>query len=197
MQYKITRQYSKDEENPLAEFRYLNDAKLFVDKKSSTDEKQNIKLIYRIFDNNKLLAEFNREKINDLIKRGVYAQYDKDLPISFLNAFKVIIKPYVENKQGPLAEFNNISDAKVFIIAKLVLDASMNVNTAYGIFNHKIFIEELSQNTINIIQKQNQESQGKPRVVSFRPSPFSTIPQPPGSPPRWIIDEDTDKDKKE
>lgn len=193
MQYKITKQYSRDDELPLAEFHNLEDAQLFIDKKSAIDEKHYIKLIYRIYDPNKLLFEFNKEKINGPIKKGLYADQERDLPISFMNAFKIIIKPYPENKKNILAEFNNINDAKIFIEAKLVLDSSMNVNITYGIFNQALFAEEWSQNTVNVIQKQNQESQGKKRAASFRPSPFSTIPQPPGSPPRWIIDEDEDK----
>lgn len=65
MQYKVTCQYAKEEETPLAEFIDYNDAINFVDSKLFFNEKKTIKLIYRIYDHNHLVNEINKYNIKN------------------------------------------------------------------------------------------------------------------------------------
>src|SRR5690349_9215851 len=111
MKYKITKQYAKDAENPLAEFCEYNDASFFLERKLLSDEEKKLIIIYRLYDNYKLLKEFNKEKISTRINTAQYAEGNRDLPDS-LGPFKVSKD---DSRSPALAAFIDLNDAELFV----------------------------------------------------------------------------------
>ena len=102
------------------------------------DEEKNLTLIYRLFDHQKLLKEFNKEKINSRIRHGEYAEGDKCFPDT--------LGPYKVGKDisstHALAAFINFDDAELFVEDKLT---QLNVITTYYIFKDDVIIAEMNQ----------------------------------------------------
>ena len=59
MRYRVTKQFGRGSESPCAQFDDLNDAKLFVEIKLSSDASLNVKTIYKIYQGYDMLEEFN------------------------------------------------------------------------------------------------------------------------------------------
>lgn len=185
MKYKTTKQYARDAENILAEFSDHDDAVSFIEVKILADDEKSLKLIYRMFDNQKLLKEFNKEKISSSINAAQYAGGDRDLPDSF-GTFKVSKDNSAANA---IASFIDLSDAELFVEDKLTHTSAI---TTYFIFNNNELLTEMNQR----IKKQagsGEGAQGKGQAASFRPTPLNTTPRPPGTPPAWTKDEEEDK----
>jgi hypothetical protein len=185
MKYKITAQYAKDEEKPLAAFCEYNDANFFLERKFLADEERGLILIYRLFENQKLLKEFNKEKITSRINAAQYAEGDRDLPDP--------LGPYKISKDNltahALASFTNLKDAELYIEDKLTHTKEI---TTYYIFDKEVLITQMNQR----IKKQSipdESTQGKGQTASFRPTPLNTSPRPPGTPPMWIKDDKEDE----
>ena len=70
MEYGVTEQYARSEEKFIAKFSDLNDATIFIAQKSSNDNIESKKLIYRLYNESELLQEINKENIS-----VAYAQY--------------------------------------------------------------------------------------------------------------------------
>ena len=62
MDYKVNKQYVRGPESSCAEFDELYDAKLFVQAKADYDASLNVKVIYRIYQYNQLVDEFDPNK---------------------------------------------------------------------------------------------------------------------------------------
>lgn len=186
MKYKITKQYAHDTEKLIAEFRDSDDAKFYLERKIISDSEKNIKLIYRLFDDQKLIKEFNKEKINSFILSGKYAAGDNFLPDSF-GHYKISKDNSVAHAHAGFIELN---DAELFIEDKLT---HSNIMTTYYIFNNDEKISELNQH----VKKQKESEgggQGKAsQTTSFRPTPFNTTPRPSSIPPVSMKDEKEDK----
>lgn len=191
MQYKVTKQYARDSESPLAEFNDINDAKLFIEEKIDLDALLNTKIIFRLFDRDHLINEFNKEKINVPISRAQYAEGDAFIPKSFSFSYKVTGQSQ-QAVEKPLAEFNNVEDAKIFINAKLSRDAMSQLAITYQLFSSAQLMEKFEP----IDSSFKTQSQGQKNAASFRPTPLSTTPRPLGTPPKWLIDEEDDNEKK-
>lgn len=185
MKYKVTKQYARDVETPLAEFCEYDDASFFIERKLLSDEEKNLKLIYRAFDNYKLLKEFNKEKITSPINTAQYAEGDSYLPNS-LGPFKVSKDDPAANA---LAAFTDLNDAELFVEDKLTHTTAI---TTYYIFNNDVLITEMNQRIKRQTQSE-QGSQGKAQAASFKPTPLATSPRPSGMPATWFKDEDEDK----
>lgn len=138
MQYKITRQYAQDAENLLAEFLDHAEAIFFIDRKILFDAEKNAILIYRLFDHEKLIREFNKEKINSGIRNAEYAEGDKFFPNS--------MGPYKVSKDSSalnaLAAFVRLDDAEFFVEDKLT---QLSIITTYYIFRDDEIIAEMNQ----------------------------------------------------
>lgn len=186
MKYQITKQYARDLENLFAEFTEEHDAKFFIERKLLADDEKSLLLIYRLYENHKLINEVNKEKIQTQINHAQYAEGDRDLPYS-LGPFKVCKEA---STASALAAFIELNDAELFVEDKLTHTTAI---TTYFIFNHENLIIEINQR----IKKQSQVkdgAQGRTSTASFRPTPLNTTPRPPGTPPPWLKDEDEDKE---
>ncbi len=184
MRYKMTKQFARDNEAPLAEFNDLNDAMLFVNKKSALDDDHLIKIIYRVFDGYKLLRAFNLEKISIPVKRAQYAEGDIDLPMLFAEPFRV--STVAGEERG---KFILLQDATDFVQARLAHDVNNNLNETYLISEGKTVIEQMGQ------ASNEGGSQGQDQKVAFRPTPFAAAPRV--GPPKWLVDEDEKGEDKE
>lgn len=182
MKYQITKQYAKDTEKLLAEFNEYSDAIFFIERKLLSDKEKHLNLIYRLFDNQKLIKDFNKENITSKISPAQYAEGDNFLPHS--------LGPYHVSKDqavNPLAAFIDLNDAELFVEDKLTSTQEI-IN--YSIFNNGVLITTMNQR----VKKQSisdETSQGQ--ASSFQPTPLNTSPRPPGTPPVWIKDEKEDK----
>jgi hypothetical protein len=188
MRYKITKQYAQDTEKLIAEFQGIEDAKFFLERKNIADSEKNIKLIYRLFDDQTLINEFNKEKMNSLIRPGTYAEGDNFLPDSF-GHYKISKDNLVAHAH---AGFTELNDAELFVEDKLTHSTIM---TTYYIFNNDEKIAELNQH-VKKLKESEGGSQGKSETASFRPTPFNTSPRPQGIPPTSVKDEKDEKDEK-
>src|SRR4029078_11532364 len=115
MKYKITKQFARDAENLLAEFVESDDASFFIKRKLLSDEEKSLNVIYRMFENQKLLNEFNKEKIKTRINNPQYAAGDR-----YLSDLLGPIKVCKDNPNEPaLAVFTDLNDAELFVEDKL------------------------------------------------------------------------------
>lgn len=185
MKYKITKQYARDTEHLIAEFCDLNEANFFIERKLLSDNEKALTLIYRLYDDQKLSKEFNKEKVSSRINPAQYAEGDAYFPKS--------LGPYTvckhDAKTSALAGFTDLENAELFIEDKLTHTSEI---TTYYILNNGVVMTEMNQR----IKKQTQpeeSGQGKGNAASFRPTPLNTAPRPPGSPHAWVKDEDEDK----
>lgn len=138
MKYKITKQYAKDIENFLAEFSVYNDAIFFIERKLLADEEKGITLIYRLYDDQKLIKEFNKEKITSRIHSAQYAEGDRDLPDS-VGSFKVGRE---DQEISILAIFTDLSDAELFVEDMLTHTVAI---ITYCIFNKDTLLIKMNQ----------------------------------------------------
>ena len=196
MQYKMTKQYARDMETPLAEFGNLSDAELFINTKSALDKSKYLKLIYRLYENDNLLREYNKETMNAPFARAQYAQSDLDLPRNFAGPFSILNQNNVNNADAIIAKFCNIDDAKIFIEVQITTNnASEKISGAYFIFKDAQLIEKIDRNSIDSQQSSSsQETQEQQKKSAFRPTPLTTSLRL--GPSKWTANEEDDKDRK-
>lgn len=90
MQYKVFKQFPRDEERICAEFIELNDAKLFIEKKSAADASLKVKVIYRLYKDHEMLQAFNTE---DMHSRGSQGTQTKSTSSFTPTPFNIAPKP--------------------------------------------------------------------------------------------------------
>lgn len=61
MQYKVYKQFPRDEERLFAQFNDLTDAKFFIEKKVEADQILKTKVIYRLYKGHELIQETDTE----------------------------------------------------------------------------------------------------------------------------------------
>ena len=174
MKYKVTKQYTKDIESLLAEFCSLNDTKMFICARISSDDTKKLKLIYRLYNNKELLSEFNKEEVDVLIARAQYAQGDVDLPETFNSLFSVT-KQNIDGEDLVIAEFCDVEDALLFVETKITSDIEEKYDETYSIYKGNKLINTINQESINAEKLQTEGGQGKQRKILFRPAPNPLI----------------------
>jgi hypothetical protein len=184
--YKVTKQYAKDDEIPLASFFDLNDAIFFLERKILDDSDKYITIIYRIFDDREVIKVYNKEKINGLIRYAKFASLDNDLPHS-IGPFKISKDQLLTDVIATFADLNN---AEFFIEEKLT---HSNNELTYYIFNNDSLLTQMNKN-IKTQTVQGDDKQGKGPSTVFRPTPFNIAPRPAGMPPIWLKDNNEEKD---
>lgn len=190
MEYKITEQYARGEENPIAEFIEINDANIFMIKKLANNDLENKKIVYRIYDDSELLQEFNKDNISI-----AYAQYaDGNSEIS--NVVDFIFNIMMGNTSSldriAIANFNDRNDANLFIACKCE-STEVTDSDLFFIYKGRDLIDTSSRVIINHRAKESEESRGNEKGAKFRPTPMPSRPTPPGGPSDyWVEDDDTD-----
>ena len=189
MKYNMTEQYARGEEKPIAEFNELNDAKNFMAKKSSNDEDEGKKVIYRLYDDTNLLHQLNRDNI--ITANAGYADGNSDFYTMSAFACKVMFQLVNTTERQSIANFNDKDDARLFVISKCGADGTIFDNDLFFIYQGDSLIDTLNKIIICHRNKKSEGSSGKEQGATFRPSPLSTRPIPPGGPTDcWIENED-------
>ena len=188
MQYKITEQYARSEEKPIAEFGELNDARFFIEKKSSIDTDEGKKLFYRLYDDSELMQEFNKENIS-----VAYAQYaEGNSSFNTRMVFLVMIN-INDSERKPIANFGDQNDANIFIESKCEGDNTVQDNDLFFIFNNRIVLDTLTRNIIAIRHKKSEGSGNNEKGSTFQPTALSRRPTPPGGPSDCWVEKDDDE----
>lgn len=189
MKYNLTEQYARGEEKPIASFNELNDATNFMAKKSSIDEGEGKKVIYRLYDDNDLLQQFNRDNI--IIANAAYAYGNRDFDTMPSFACKVMFQLVDTTARKSIANFNDKNDAKLFVISKCGVDHTISDNDLFFIYQSNSLIDTLNKIIISNQNKKSEGSSSKEKGASFCPSPLPTRPIPPGCPADcWVENED-------
>ena len=192
MNYKITEQYARGEENPIAEFGELENAKLFITRKSTINDEQEKQIIYRLYDDSELLQEINIKKIS--IAYAKYAEGDCDIQNSARFSFTVKIQTAPSLERKNIASFNDKNNAELFIIGKCEADETVDSNSLFLIFKDRLLMDTLSKPLLANRKKATDGSSGSDKGSTFRPTPLSTRPTPPGGPSDyWVNNEDEDQ----
>jgi hypothetical protein len=192
MNYKITEHYARGEEKPIAEFNDLNEAKLFLAKKSSINDEERKKVIYRLYDDHELLHELNKESIS--ITHAKYAEGDGDFNNAAPFIFQVMIKTMDSLERKTIAQFNDKNDAYLFVVCKFEDDNTVHDNDLFLIFKDKILIDTVNKTIIANRKKESSGSSGNEKGSTYKLSPLSTRPTPSGGPADyWVKNEDDDE----
>jgi hypothetical protein len=187
MQYKITRQYARDVEMPLAEFDAAADAKFFLKVKLAQDAELHIAAIYRLCKDGELLAEINKSNIN---VAGIPARYfleEENQPVQ--PHFYKVAKQVLSSMPVFCMKFIEIKDAKLLIEKMLIVNRAANEKITYRLFKGDLFLEKFDPHKI-IAPTKPEEGAGfkkdESNAVTFHPTPFNKMPRPAGSSPSWI-----------
>jgi hypothetical protein len=184
VKYKVTKQYLKAKETLLATFHDVHDAHLFVEKKISIDEEERRKVVYRLYDDFDLLQVFNKE-IPFTLEADDAENYDG---VQF--KFQVTYQPANTSEQSTLACFNTKDDANLFAFSKC---SSSPVDDLYFIYKEGILIDTINKQIVATRSSLKEGSTGNTKGATFRPSPLSTRPTPPGGPGDcWVEDDSND-----
>ena len=125
----MTEQYARGEEKPIAEFNELNDAKNFMAKKSSNDEDEGKKVIYRLYDDTNLLHQLNRDNI--ITANAKYADGNSDFYTMSAFACKVMFQLVNTTERQSIAKFDDKDDARLFVISKCGADGTIFDNDLF------------------------------------------------------------------
>ncbi len=107
--------------------------------------------------------------------------------------FKVT-KQYSRGSDIPVAEFNDINDAKSFIEAKIDYDVRVKVKVTYRLFEGMELLDEFSTDQASSGGSQSSSGAGTGQTTRFQPTPFNATPRPQGLPPNWLKDDDNSKE---
>ena len=193
MSYKITEQYARGEENPIAEFSEINDAKLFITKKSAVDDEQDKQIIYRLYDDSELLQEVNKKRIS--IAYAKYAEGDCDIQNSVRFSFNVKVQPPHSLERKNIAALNDKNDAELFIIGKCESDETIDDTSLFLVLKENLLMDTLSKHILANRKKETGGSSGNETGSTFRPTPLSSRPTPPGGPSDYWVDNEDDEKK--
>ncbi|MCD6039731.1 MAG: hypothetical protein K0S27_1131 [Gammaproteobacteria bacterium] len=184
MQYKITRQYARDVEMPLAEFHEAREARFFMKAKLESDAEFHVTAIYRLYNGSTLLDEVNGSKIP--ISVGAARYFTEEVPGVFSDRYKVAIQDLMGAPQVS-ANFIELKDARLFIEKKLPVDIIEKKKITYRIMKNNQMLEKFEPVKPRAAEKNQATTQANAEnKTSFRPTPFNTVPRPAGSPQGWI-----------
>ncbi|HEN5528829.1 hypothetical protein Lmor_0527 [Legionella moravica] len=187
MNFKITQHYARGEEKLIAEFNELDEAKVFITKKSLTDEEERKKVIYRVYDDHELLIKLNKENL--CVTHAKYAEGSADFHNSEL-IYHVFIKSIDSSERKEVAQFNDRNNARLFVFVIFETACELNESNLFLIFKNNILIDTLNKNTIANQQGASGSSSNE-KGATYRLSPLSTRPTPGGGPADyWVEDKD-------
>ena len=190
MNYKITEQYSRSEEKLIAEFAELHNARLFIAKKSSVDDEERKKIIYRIYDSDDLLHEFNNVNISTGYSK--YAEGNGNLNNTAPFIFQVRAGNTDSLERTEIAQFHVNTDAILFIATKFEADNTVYHNTVFLIYKGQILIDTINKAIIEKRKSGGVDGSEKGSRASL--SPLSTRPTPGGGPLDYWVEKNEDDD---
>lgn len=192
MQYIITEQYDRGEEQLLGEFLSLYDAHFYMSKKLAFDDDEGKHLIYRIYDDSDLLQEIN--KANLFVTYSKYA--DGHDEVNQLHPFRyhVMEKPVSASQRKIIANFQDKHDATLFIMSKFESDKTIDDLDLFFIFKDKVLVDTLNREKQSQRNRIAANSNHPLDQTVFHPTPMPMSPKPQGFPSdHWTDEEENDK----
>jgi hypothetical protein len=191
MNFKMTEHYARGEEKLIAAFSELNEATHFLTKKASLNEVERKKIIYRLYDDGELLHELNTENSSSI--HAKYAEGNGDFSNAALLTFQVLIKTFDSLEKKTIAQFNDTSDAYLFIVSQFDCNDTVHDNDLFFIVKSNLLIDTVNKSIIEHRNKESGGSNSNESGSSYKLSPLSTRPTPGGGPPDyWVRNEDDD-----
>ncbi len=185
MKYKVTKHYLKTKEALIAAFSDLKDAGIFIAQKITHDEINRTKALYRIYDDNELVQEFNNETqaFTDPEDAETYSnvQFPFNVKIQATNSLERITAAY----------FNDEGDANLFVTGKCSRDDKSDSRDTFMIFKDQVLIATLNRNIMDNKTLKDLGSSGNGAGATL--SPLSRRPTPPGGPSDYWVGENDDE----
>ncbi|KTD09121.1 hypothetical protein Lgra_2356 [Legionella gratiana] len=189
MRYKVSEQFARGEEKAIAEFKELNDAKIFIAQKQEDTRIEKQKIIFRLYDDFDLLHEFNEDNIS--VSYAKYADGNGELNIIKF-PFHVMIKAQHATDKKCIANFNHRINANLFVISKCNLDDLLNENDLFFIFKDQNLIDTLNKIICTHRKTESSRMQRTEKGAKFHPTPLPTRPIPTGGPSDCWIEENNE-----
>ena len=190
MNYQMTKHYAKGEEKLIAEFNELNEARLFLTKKSTLDDEARKKVIYRLYKNYEILHESN--KMNISVAYAKYAEGNGDFNNAAPFIFQVIIKSMDSLERNIIAQFYDKNDADLLVACIFEANYTVHDNDVFLIFKGKILMNTLNKTIIANQKKESGGVSGSEKESTCKLSPLSTRPTPSGGPPDYWVNHEND-----
>lgn len=184
MKYQVTKHYLKTKEALIASFFDLNDAKIFIAEKLKCDDINRTNILYRLYDDNELIQEFNHENLSLIDAEDAETFSNHQLP------YQVKIQAINALDRISVAYFNDEDDANLFVAAKCYRDDKSHACDTFLIFKNQILSTTLNKNILDNQALKDRLSSGNGHGATL--SPLSTRPTPAGGPPDYWIDKNDD-----
>lgn len=184
MKYKVTKHYLKTKDVLIAAFSALNDAEIFIAQKLTHDEINRTKTLYRIYDDNELVAEFNNE--TQLFTEPEDAETYSNAQFSF----NVTIQVTNSLERITIAYFNDEADANLFVIDKCSREDKSDSGDTFLIFKDQVLFATLNRYLIDNKALKSSGIAGNSTGVTL--SPLSRRPIPPGGPSDYWVEKNDD-----
>lgn len=192
MHYMVTLHYARGEEKWIASFDSTNEARLFLSKKSSIDEEEGKKVIYRLYGDQELLQEWNKDNIS--VTCALYADGNADFDNVPPGVFKVMKNSVNPLQKTPMAQFYAQNDAMLFIVSAFEAENDPYANDVFFIFKGNLLMHTVNKSILEKRKKGSVSASDKEKGSTYQISPLSTRPTPGGGPPDyWVEKEDTDE----
>lgn len=192
MQYTMTEQYARGEENVIASFKVLSDAKMFLERKLFEDETARKIIIYRLYDDCELLSMFNKE--NASVSHAKYADGSADVGIVKFT-FHVKVRTITSLPHG-IANFNDRNNANLFIFGKAETDNTLDDTALFFIYKNKALLDAVNKTTLFNRRSESKKHSNNTDGATFQPTPLQTIPTPPGTPRICWLEKEEDEPNK-
>jgi hypothetical protein len=110
-----------------------------------------------------------------------------------------VTKQFGGGRELPSEQFDLLPKAQSHARSSAAESKRMNVKAIYRIYDFDDLIETIDSDKVQMAQEVDHAADsggGKQSGSTFKPTPFNTAPRPTGSPQKWLIDPDENKDKK-
>jgi len=113
--------------------------------------------------------------------------------------FKVT-KQFGGGRELPPQQFTDLASAKKHALEGAEENARMKIDAIYRIYDsYDDVVETYNTKSLptnpEVMVDDEAQGGGKSQGATFKPTPFEMAPRPKGTPPKWIIDPEEDKDK--
>ncbi|MGQ3892651.1 hypothetical protein [Legionella sp. CNM-4043-24] len=188
MNFRVSQQYAHGEEKLLAGFSDAGEARIFMTQKSNIAEEEHKRVIYRMYDDDELVQEVNKENI--CVTHASYAENGIDYDDSGL-VYHLMMKSMDSTDKQEFARFADKDDARQHVIWTLESGGESIKSAVFLLFKDNMLIDTLNLNTIRHQQQRAQISDGSASTRHL--SPLPTRPTPGGGPPDYWVDDKEDK----
>ena len=109
-----------------------------------------------------------------------------------------VTKQFGGGREMPCQQFDLLPKAQSHARAGAAESKRMNVKAVYRIYDFDELLETIDSDKVQMPQDSQDagSSAGQQSGARFSPTPLNMAPRPAGTPPKWLINPEEDKDKK-